>query len=245
MAIGLWATGRPLATYWPSGEGPLATDWPPTPTGHPLRGGPHHSLATFGHWLHHTGSGATPPAPLGRRGLWPKREPHTTGGGASLWPTGYNPLATPIGEAPLHGQRGPHPRLATYRPIGAPLATASPTGQRRGRPPLGEPHPPLATHWPPLSHTLRDGAATWPKGSRPLPLPGLREPHHARPPTGQTGRPTLATLPPDRLPTGEANLGHWPHTTGCLSGQKGRRAFAYWPPTPPPPPLAREGAGHP
>jgi hypothetical protein len=106
LAIGLWATGLPLATYWPSGEGPLATDWPPTPTGHPLRGGHPPLWPLTGHWLHHTGSGATPPAPLGRRGLWPKREPHTTGGGASLWPTGYNPLATPIGEAPLHGQRG-------------------------------------------------------------------------------------------------------------------------------------------
>ena len=47
LAIGLWATGLPLATYWPSGEGPLASDWPPTPTGHPLRGGPHPSLATY------------------------------------------------------------------------------------------------------------------------------------------------------------------------------------------------------
>jgi hypothetical protein len=109
LAIGLWATGLPLATYWPSGEGPLATDWPPTPTGHPLRGGHPPLWPLTGHWLHHTGSGATPPAPLGRRGLWPKREPHTTGGGASLWPTGYNPLATPIGEAPLHGQRGAAP----------------------------------------------------------------------------------------------------------------------------------------
>jgi len=73
------------------------------------------------------------------------------------------PLATyghTLREAPLHGQKGPHPRLASYRPIGSPLgrrtfghwphtsgaslakreaglrllatyATASPTGQRR------------------------------------------------------------------------------------------------------------------
>ena len=51
-------------------------------------------------------------------------------------------------------KRGHTPRLATYRPIGSPLATASPTGQRRGRPPLGEPHPPLSPHWPPTATPL-------------------------------------------------------------------------------------------
>jgi len=61
------------------------------------------------------------------------------------WPT----LATPIGGAPLHGQRGPHPRLATYRPIGSPpgpMATASLTGHLR------------ATYWP------SGEASHWPKG---------------------------------------------------------------------------------
>jgi len=167
LAIGLWATGRPLATYWPSGEGPLATDWQPTPTGLPLRGGHTPLWPLTGHWLHHTGSGE----PLsGHRAKTP------------LANFGHT-----LREAQLHGQRGPHPRLATYRPIGptgeanlCPLATrhrvplwpkgeaglrplatyghtlrevASPlTGQRRGRAPLGEPHPSLATHWPPTGH---------------------------------------------------------------------------------------------
>jgi len=70
------------------------------------------------------------------------------------------PLATPLGEAPLHGQRGP----------------ASP-------------------------------------------LPGLREPHHDRPPTGQMGRPSLATLPPFGRPTGAYGhrLPHWPPTGHLLA----------------------------
>jgi hypothetical protein len=57
------------------------------------------------------------------------------------------------------------------------------------------------------------------KGSRPLPLPGLRGPHHARPPTGQTGRPTLATLPPFGRPTGAYGhrLPHWPPTGHLLA----------------------------
>jgi len=57
------------------------------------------------------------------------------------------------------------------------------------------------------------------KGSRPLPLPGLRGPHHARPPTGQTGRPTLATLPPFGRPTGAYGhrLPHWPPTGPLLA----------------------------
>ena len=162
LAIGLWATGLPLATYWPSGEGPLATDWPPTPTGHPLRGGHPPLWPLTGHWLHHTGSGATPPAPLGRRGLWPKREPHTTGGGASLWPTGYNPLATPIGEAPLHGQRGVGLRLlATYWPYRE-ASHRPPTGHK-GAAIGGRPShlPSLATYSPsphrPIEGFGRDG----------------------------------------------------------------------------------------
>jgi hypothetical protein len=79
LAIGLWATGLPLATYWPSGEGPLATDWPPTPTGHPLRGGHTPLWPLTGHWLHHTGSGEplsghrakTPLATFGHTPHWP------------------------------------------------------------------------------------------------------------------------------------------------------------------------------
>jgi len=57
------------------------------------------------------------------------------------------------------------------------------------------------------------------KGSRPLPLPGLRGPHHARPPTGQTGRPPLATLPPFGRPTGAygLRLPHWPPTGHLLA----------------------------
>ena len=59
------------------------------------------------------------------------------------------------------------------------------------------------------------------KRGRPLPLPGHREPHHDRPPTGQTGSPPLATYRPIGSPLGRRNFGHWPHSTGCLSGQKG------------------------
>ena len=79
---------------------------------------------------------------------------------------------------------------------------------------------PLATY----GHTLRDGAATWPKGSRPLPLPGLRGPHTSPywPPTGQKRPPSLA-------PTGQLTAQRPP--TGHL-----------WPP---PPPLAREADGLP
>jgi len=117
-------------------------------------------------------------------------------------------------------KRGHTPRLATYRPIGSPLGrrtfahwphtTGCHSGQKGRR---------AFAHWPPLGHTLRDGAATWPKGSRPLPLPGLREPHHARPPTGQTGSPTRATLPPFGRPTGAFGhrLPHWPPTGPLLA----------------------------
>jgi len=86
LAIGLWATGLPLATYWPSGEGPLATDWPPTPTGHPLRGGHPPLWPLTGHWLHHTGSGPHP-------------RPHW-GGGAY----GQSGSLTPPGAGPHSGQ---------------------------------------------------------------------------------------------------------------------------------------------
>ena len=67
------------------------------------------------------------------------------------------------------------------------------------------------------------------KGSRPLPLPGLREPHHARPPTGQTGRPTLATLPPFGRPIGAYGhrLPHWPP----LATPLGREPPPHWSPT--------------
>jgi hypothetical protein len=102
--------------------------------------------------------------------------------------------------------------------------------------------PPLATY----GHTLRDGAATWPKGSRPLPLPGLREPHHARPPTGQTGRPTR---PPTALRTPHRGL--WPPppslaTYGPLTGHPGRPRLATGrgEPSPGPPPTGqRDGRG--
>jgi len=57
------------------------------------------------------------------------------------------------------------------------------------------------------------------KRGRPLPLPGHREPHHDRPPTGQKGRPTLATLPPFGRPTGAYGhrLPHWPPTGPLLA----------------------------
>ena len=107
---------------------------------------------------------------------------------ASHWPpaTPHRERGAPLGAAPL---REPHPSLATYRPIGSPL------GRR------------TFAHWPPLGHTLRDGAATWPKGSRPLPLPGLRGPHTRPywPPTGQKRPPSLAPtgqLTAQRPPTG-------------------------------------------
>ena len=117
-------------------------------------------------------------------------------GEAKLWP-----LATHRRE-PLSGQKG----RPTYGPTGgaalrllATYAPASPTGQRRGRAPIGEPHHPLASHWP-----QRDGH---------------RREAFAPPLTGQTGRPTLATLPPFGRPTGAYGhrLPHWPPTGPLLA----------------------------
>ena len=78
------------------------------------------------------------------------------------------------------------------------------------------------------------------------PLPGQREPHHDRPPTGQTGSPTLAPLPPFGRPPGAYGhrLTHWPPTgpllaiRGGLPLAKGTEGGAYgqrghtthWPP---------------
>jgi len=84
------------------------------------------------------------------------------------------------------------------------------------------------------------------KGSRPLPLPGLREPHHARPPTGQTERPTR---PPTALRTPHRGL--WPPppslaTYGPLTGHPGRPRLATGrgEPSPGPPPTGqRDGRG--
>jgi hypothetical protein len=75
------------------------------------------------------------------------------------------------------------------------------------------------------------------------PLPGQREPHHDRPPTGQTGRPSLATLPPFGRPTGAYGhrLPHWP-----LTGHPGRPRLATGrgEPSPGPPPTGqRDGRG--
>ena len=156
------------------GEGALATYGL---TGHPLRGGSHTPLwPPTGHRLHHTGRGRTP-SPLGAtlwpKGLWPPlrvrlylakggadlspltglREPHTR----PHWPpTGQKrapSLATPLGEAPLHGQKGATPPtghlLATYWPKGYGLRLPR-LAREGGRPPLGEPRP----HRPPTGHWL-------------------------------------------------------------------------------------------
>jgi len=81
LAIGLWATGLPLATYWPSGEGPLATDWPPT--GHPGRPLTGHPLATKGRERNFVRPSLTygAPAPTGHL-----REPKTDLAKWRLWP---------------------------------------------------------------------------------------------------------------------------------------------------------------
>jgi len=78
--------------------------------------------------------------------------------------------------------------------------------------------------------------------------------HHREPLSGHRAKTSLATFghtpdwPPYRpigSPLGRRNFGHWPHSTGCHSGQKGRRAFAYWPPTAPPPATYWPPTGHP
>ena len=107
----------------------------------------------------HTPQGAT----LAKRG----------GGPSPHWP----PWATPLGTAPLHGQR--EPATPPPRPKGATPCPA-PTGQT-GRPtlatlpPFGRPtgaYGHRLPHWPPTGHLL-----------------AIRE----APPTGQKGRPRLAT----------------------------------------------------
>jgi len=141
MAIGLWATGLPLATYWPSGEGPLATDWPPTPTGLPLRGGHTPLWPLTGHWLHHTGSGEplsghrakTPLANFGHT-LREAQLHGQKGGGPS--PTGHL-LAIPLGTAPLRGA----PTLASPNPTDF----ATPTNRTDCT--YTTPHPPTFPHW--------------------------------------------------------------------------------------------------
>jgi len=154
----------------------LATDWPPTPTGHTLRGGV--AVPLPGHlWPLATPHREREPPhrPTGEAGLWPKWEPHTTGCGSPSLAIGLWPPPPPTGHtlrvvaSTLTGQltarRGSHWGWAfAYWP---PTATASPTGQRRGRPPLGEPHPSLASHWPPTGHK---GTAI---GGRPSHRPSL------------------------------------------------------------------------
>jgi hypothetical protein len=146
-------------------------------------------LATFGHTLRE--------APLhGQKGatpptghLPPDRLPT---GEAKLWP-----LATHH-RVPLSGQKG----SPTYGPTGE-------AGLRRlatyaHRPPLaregdGQSHPPPAPYWPQRG--------------------GLRREAFAPPLTDQTGRPTLATLPPFGRPTGAYShrLPHWPPTGPLLA----------------------------
>jgi hypothetical protein len=90
----------------------------------------------------------------------------------------------------------------------------------------GEPHPltghlpPDRPHWGgeplPTGHTP-PGATLAKRGGGPPPhwpekgRAPLGEPHHARPPTGQTGRPTLATYRPSDAPPG-------PMATASLTG---------------------------
>ena len=172
-------------------------------------------MAKLGHTLRGAATGPLPSLAI--------RGGPTPGAGPLSGHRAKTPLATPIGEAPLHGQREPAtppprpkgaalpsllathwpkeapltgPHWTTYRPKAShwpPMATASPTGQRSGRPPIGEPRPSLATHWPPTGHK---GAAI---GGRPSHLPSLaiREA-----PTGHKGtgggrlRPALPDWPP-------------------------------------------------
>jgi len=61
-----------------------------------------------------------------------------------------------------------------------------------------------------------------------------REPlsgHRAKTPLANFGHtPHWPSYRPIGSPLGRRTFAHWPHPTGCLSGQKGRRPFAYWPP---------------
>jgi len=142
-----------------------------------------------------------------------------------------------------------------------------PTGHTlRGGTPL-PPHWPLTGHWlhhtgsgEPLSghraktplanfgHTLREAPLQGQRGPA-SPLPGQREPHHDRPPTGQTGRPTRAPYRPSDAPpgpmataslTGHLLATYWPSgrpPTGHRLATKGRpsagglRTAPLWPPT--------------
>ena len=191
LAIGLWATGLPLATYWPSGEGPLATDWPPT--GHPGRPLTGHPLATKGRERNFVRPSLTygAPAPTGHL-----REPKTDLAKWRLWPPTPPPPHQPI-EA--FGRGGPHPP-----PTGHPLAIPGPPplprlsgavatgrggglfackvcryeGARVPYTPFGDPYPhrlatyghrPTPPYWPPTPPHLLTGQRVggtghlWPK----------------------------------------------------------------------------------
>ena len=129
------------------------------------------------------------PHPL--TGHLPPDRPHW--GGEPL-PTDHTPPGASLAK------RGGGPS-----PTGHPLATASPTGQRRGRPPIGQtgaPHS-LATHWPPTGHK---GAAI---GGRPSHRPSLA-PHWAKGTGGGKSRPPLPT-PTERL--GGGKRGGYPAPT--------------------------------
>jgi len=105
--------------------------WPPTgllpPLATPLgEGRLYPSPAPFAHRLHTTG--ATPPAPLGRRGLWPKREPHS-------------------GHTLRGAATGPLPSLAIR---GGPTPGGGCTPALLGGGPLSG-HRAMG-HWPPTGH---------------------------------------------------------------------------------------------
>jgi len=169
------------------------------------------------HFRPHRGGGPSPTGHLRHRlPHWPEKgrakpPPHRP-------PTGHKGAA--LGGRPSHrpslAKRGA-PHWPPYRPSDAPpgpMATASLTGHLRapywssGEAPLakGEPHPSLASHWPPTDHPGR--------------------PH--RPPPATTGRD--GTPSPGPPPTGHLRT-HSPHRPIVAFGRGWPKSRAP-PPTP-------------
>ena len=177
--------------------------WPPTgllpPLATPLgEGRLYPSPAPFAHRLHRTGGRATFRPHWGRRGYGIAGPPHREPLSGHRAKTPLANFGHTLREAPLHGQRGPHPRLATYRPIGSPL------GRR------------TFAHWPHTagSHSLAKRGATlsappgrrafayWPQRGglrREAFAPPLTGPHWAK---GTGGGQKLASPPHTNRTTG-------------------------------------------
>ena len=138
-------------------------------------------------------------------------------------------------EAPLHGQRGPHPRLATYRPIGSPLGrrnfghwphtVGSLSLAKRGAPltaPPGRPLRLLATYATASPTGQRSGRPHREKGSHALTGPPLAT---YGPLTGHPGRPLTGHLRALYWPSGEAS--HWPKGRPRLGKGTGGGAYGH------------------